>query len=415
MLHLKFVFLPVFCCSLAVAQSTAPISPVDLRIAAARKQVDANPKSSAAFNDLAFALIRKGRDFQDEAIYREADSAINQSLRLTPDNYDARKLRVAVLLGTDRPVEALKLETELNHKLPDDIAGWALLVDANAAVGNYDQAEHAAQWVLDLRPGSALGFEKAAALREVFGDAEGSSEFLDEAVRRSSQNDADQRAWLLTQKARLVLASGNSKAAAALLAEATRLFPDSQLALAGLAQVKTANGEYQEAASLLEKRYHRVPSSANLYDWAEALAKAGQAQAAALQFKNFESKALAEAGKSQSARLRLIRYYADVRRDPAQALLFANKAVAERHDVATLDAYAWALYRNGQFAEAKVQMDKAIAVGVRNAEYFCHAGHISDMAKDGLSSARYSKELSAMPGNTCSVEAPLQSASEVKP
>jgi tetratricopeptide (TPR) repeat protein len=377
----KFFFLT----SLAMAQSTAPLSPVDLRIAAARKQVDANPKSSAAYNDLAFALIRKGRDFQDDAIYREAGNAINQSLRLTPDNYDARKLHVAVLLGTDRPVEALKLETELNHKLPDDIAGWALLVDANAAVGDYAAAEHAAQWVLDLRPGSALGFEKAAALREVFGDAEGSSEFLDEAVRRSSQNDADQRAWLLTQKARLVLASGNSKAAAALLAEALRLFPDSQLALAGLAQVKTADGDYAEAAALLEKRYHRVPNANNLYDWAEALAKAGQTQAAALQFKNFEA-------NNQGARLRLIRYYADVKHDPAQALSLAKIAIAERHDVATLDAYAWALYRNGQFAEAKVQMDKALAVGVRNTEYLAHAARIADMAKT-----------------------PLQSASEVKP
>jgi tetratricopeptide (TPR) repeat protein len=387
--YLKPFFLTVFCCTYAVAQSTAPLSTVDLRIAAARKQVDANPKSSAAYNDLAFALIRKGRDVQDEAIYREADSAINQSLHLTPDNYDARKLHVAVLLGTDRPVEALKLETELNHKLPDDIAGWALLVDANAAIGNYAEAEHAAQWVLDLRPGSALGFEKAAALREVFGDAEGSSEFLDEAVRRSSQNDADQRAWLLTQKARLVLASGNSKAAAGLLAEAMRLFPDSQLALAGLAQVKTADGDYQEAASLLEKRYHRVPNANNLYDWAQALAKAGQTQAAELQFKNFE----ALAAKDQAARLRLIRYYADVKPDPLQALLLAKKAMAERQDVATLDAYAWALYRNGQFAEAKIQMDKALAVGVRSADYSYHAERISAMAKDGVSSAQSANQV----------------------
>jgi tetratricopeptide (TPR) repeat protein len=394
------------------APAVPPASPVDHRIAAARKHVGANPKSAQAYNELAFALIRKGRDFRDEALYTQAGDAVAESLRLSPENYDAQKLRVAVLLGLNEPAQALKLETELNHKTPDDIVGWALLVDAHAALGDYDQAEHAAQWVLDLRPGSSLGFEKAAELREMFGDSEGAIEFWDEANRRTSMNDADQKAWLLTRKARLVLASGNTKASSDLLDAAMRIFPDSQLALAGLAQVRLAEKNYTEALALLEKRYRCVPTAENRYDWAEALAESGQAQAAAVEFKNFEQQARAENAKHKSAVLQLISYYSDRKPDPGQALTLASSEVAVRHDSPTLAAYAWALYRNGRFSDAKLQMDKALAVGVRDAVYFCHAESIAAMAKDIAATEHYSKELSSMPGNSCASNTSLQSANQ---
>jgi hypothetical protein len=67
------------------------------------------------------------------------------------------------------------------------------------------EAERDAQWILDLRRASALGFEKAAGLRELFGDDLGAIEFYGEALTRTAQSDLDQRAWLLTQKARLTL------------------------------------------------------------------------------------------------------------------------------------------------------------------------------------------------------------------
>ena len=50
-----------------------------------------------------------------------------------------------------------------------------------SALGNYTEAERDCQWILDLRRGSALGFEKAAGLRELFGDNEGAIEFYGEA------------------------------------------------------------------------------------------------------------------------------------------------------------------------------------------------------------------------------------------
>ncbi|MBV9674832.1 MAG: hypothetical protein JO185_00750, partial [Acidobacteriaceae bacterium] len=208
-------------------EGAAPSSPADARIAAAQSRVKTNVKSWQPYNDLAAALCRKARDTEDVTLYEEADAALQHSLELSPGNYEARKLQVAILLGKHQFDQALKLVTELNRKVPDDIGGWGLLVDTNIALGNYPEAEHDAQIILDLRPGSALGFVKAAGLRELFGDGEGAIEFYRETNRRVSQNDADEHAWLFTQIARLELADGNLKRAEDALAQATKLFPES--------------------------------------------------------------------------------------------------------------------------------------------------------------------------------------------
>jgi tetratricopeptide (TPR) repeat protein len=182
------------------------ISPAEQRIQVAQKRVRAEPKSWQAYNDLAFAFCREGRDTGDLTWFDQAAAALRKSVELSPDNYDARKLHVTVLLGRGDFKGALRAAGELNQKTPDDIAGWGLLVDANLGLGNNAEAERDAQWILDLRPGSTLGFVKAAAVRERFGDPEGAIEFLDEARRRTSPNDLDEQAWLLKQKARLAAA-----------------------------------------------------------------------------------------------------------------------------------------------------------------------------------------------------------------
>ena len=216
-------------------QDANPQSPVTRRVAAAQQRVAAQPKSPQAYNELAFAYCRWARDTGDVKLYDSADNALQRSFQLSPANYEAQKLEVTVLLGRRDFAKALKLATELNHKVPDDIAGWGLVVDSRLALGNEKEAERAAQWILDLRPGSSLGFVKAAEVREQIGDLEGAIQFYEEAARRTAQTDFDERAWLLNQQARLVLKSGNAKRAEELFGQALKLFPDSQSVRTNLA------------------------------------------------------------------------------------------------------------------------------------------------------------------------------------
>ncbi len=70
----------------------------------------------------------------------------------------------------------------------------------------------------------------------------------------------------------------------------------------------------------------------------------------------------------------------------------AKREFARRHDAYTLDAYAWALYMNGRYPEAREQVDKALAVGLRDARILRHAGEIALKAGDRNSAERYLRQ-----------------------
>lgn len=240
MRHHVFVLVCAACLAfIAFAQSDQPsASPMQQRVAAAQARINREPKSPEGYNDLALAYLRWARDAGTADLYTKAEAALKQSLQLAPGNLAARRLQVSVLLGENQPERALKMAASLQDHNHDDISVWALLVDANLAVGRTDEAERDAQWILDLRSGSSLGFTKAAQTREATGDTEGAVEFYDEALRRTSPSDLDERCWLLTQEARLRLKLGNSARAQALTRQALQLFPDSHLAKALQAQLQ---------------------------------------------------------------------------------------------------------------------------------------------------------------------------------
>ncbi len=363
---------------------------------AAEKAVPADAKSSQSYNDQAAALCRQARDLEDVTLYDQAQAAIDLSLKLAPGNFEAGKLQVSVWTGKHEYSKALKLANDLNHKVPDDIAVWGLLVDLYSALGDYTEAERAAQWILDLRRNSSLGFTKAATLRETFGDFTGAIEFYEEANRRTPLSDLSERAWLLTRLARLQMLFGKPARAGELLTAALQLYPNSQLALAETARLRAYEGNDKEAASLYERRYRAVPSTANLYDWAQALAKAGDQERAAALFQEFEKKA--------RENRELLFYYADVANHPAEALTAAEKEMSIRHDWDTLDAHAWALYRNGRFKDAKAELDQALSAGVRDPMYFCHAARIASALGDSAAATNFETESKRLNPRACPAE-----------
>lgn len=385
---------------LSAGQASTSLSPTAARIDAAAKLIASNPKSAESYNALAFAYTRAARDNQDETLYDKANAALKQSLTFSPGNYEARKLQITVLAGEHQFAEALAVAKELNRRVPDDIAVWGLLADVNIALGNYAEAERDAQWILDLRAGNSLGFAKAAVLRHLFGDPEGAFEFFEESRRRTSPGDVDEISWLLTEEGRMQLELGDLAKAESLVSRALHVWPQSQGALAALADVRLEQHLPADAAVLLEQRCRTLPNSENLYAWALALEENGEIQRSRSAFNEFEKKALTDPEPSVS----LIYYYANGKRNAPEALALAERRVKLHQDVATLDAYAWALYANEKYPEAKQQMDRALAVGIRNPTYSCHAAHIAARTSDPAAVTLLQHELQDVPDRSCSLE-----------
>jgi tetratricopeptide (TPR) repeat protein len=356
----------------ATAQTPTP-SPAQRAILAAQEQIRKDPKQSQGYNDLAKALVRRGRETGNPDYYQQAARSVEDSLKAEPDNFEAYKARVMVLLGQHEDAEALDLARKLNQRIPDDVLVRGLVADACRELGDYPQAETQTQWMLNLRRGNIPGMIRGAFLRIAFGEMEGALEWLTSAFKLTNPTETEDRAWLLTHIARVRLETGKSELADQLLTQALEIFPDYYFTLDELAETRSAQGKFGEAADLLRRAQKIAPHPKRLFHLAVALKQAGEDSA----FAEFERQAREITNKPDNANRELIFYYADYAHKPEEALRMARTEIARRQDIRTLDAYAWALYANGQYAEARAELDKALKVGTRDARVLGHSAAIS--------------------------------------
>jgi tetratricopeptide (TPR) repeat protein len=254
------------------------------------------------------------------------------------------------------------------------------MAEAEAELGHYTQAEESAQWMMDLRPGNLPAYLCGAALRQDWGDMDGALDFLGKALQQTPPFETEETAWILTRMARIDREMGRSAAAEALLTQALKTLPDYYLSQEELAQVRLAQHLYPEAVELLDRRNRSFPSPFSHLLAARALEGAGRRDDAAKTYAEFEREARTQIAQPENSNRELVRYYIEVTRQPQEALRIARLEFDNRHDVLTLDAYAWALFANGRTAEARELIQKALANGTGDAVIFFHAGAIEAAA-----------------------------------
>jgi tetratricopeptide (TPR) repeat protein len=376
----------------ADSSGQAKPSPAEQSMARATQLIEKNPKNFEAYNALALALSRRAREASDVKFYAEAEDALKQSFEISPNNFDGERIQVWLLLGKHEFAAAREAALKLSNRMPDDVMIHGFLADANAELGNYDEAEKAAQLMLDLRPGNLPGTTRAAYLREIFGDVDGALELMNMALQATAPSEIEDAAWILTQMAHLQLSVGKTADAEKNLQHALVLFPGYHYALANLAKVRIQQKRYDDAVQVLQQRYQAARHAENLYDLADALQLAGRSEEAKKAFAEFEQKSLLETNRGDNSNRELIFYYAGYAHDPLKALEVAKREFSRRHDVYTLDSYAWALHVNGQNHEARRQIEAALAVGIRDAGLTRHAGEIALEEGDRTAAESYLKQ-----------------------
>jgi len=367
-------------------------SPAERAIAQAQRLIEKNPKDFGAYNALALALSRRARETSEVNYYAQAEEAIEKSFSISPDNFDAARTHVWLLLGKHEFAAALEEAKTLNKRMPDDVMIYGFLTDADVELGKYSDGEVSAQMMLDLRPGNLPGLTRAAYLRELFGDVDGALDLMNMALQSTSPSEVEDAAWIVTQMAHLKFSKGNMTDAEHYLHQALTLFPGYHYALGNLAKVRMQQKRYDEAIDLLRQRYQKAPHAENLFDLAEALQSGGRTAEAQQAFAEFERKSLAETDRADNSNRELIFYYADYSHEPLKALEVAKREFGRRRDVFTLDAYAWALHGNGQDVEARRWIEEALAIGIRDAKLIRHAGKIALAQGDRDAAANYFRQ-----------------------
>jgi tetratricopeptide (TPR) repeat protein len=391
------------------APVSAPVSvdsPAQLRIDAAKRQIQTNPKKVQAYNDLAAADLRRARETADPRYCGEAEAARAQGSSLDAKDFQLLKTQVAVLLCRHDYAGAKDKAAILHKRWPDDVQVYGYLAEADIALGDYSGAETNTQWMLNMLPNNVPGLLIGANLRVLFGDPDGALEFLNQAYSETSPTEVEELAWIANQMASVEIDMGKIEAASSSLERAGQLFPGYPYTLENLARVRLAQNRAKDAVALLTQATQLDSDPHALYALAAAQSVAGQSAEARVAFTEFERLASLPSSRSENATRDLILLHAGTAAGAANALMLAQHEVHARQDVWTLDAYAWALYANGRFGEAGDAMKKALAVGIRNAQIFDHAGHIAqELHHDADAANDFQSALQANPFSEAATDA----------
>jgi tetratricopeptide (TPR) repeat protein len=200
-------------------------TPAEQRIAAARQQIASNPKSAEAYNNLALAFLGRAQETASADYDRQAAEAIATGFKLAPQDFQLRKTQVALLLDQREFVRARDEAKDLNLHNPDDATVHGYLAQAYMALGNYEDAEASAQWMLNLQPFNVPGLLLAADLREHYGDRDGAIEALNRAYAEASPEETGELASIANRIASVEISMGKLDLASQMLHRADELFP----------------------------------------------------------------------------------------------------------------------------------------------------------------------------------------------
>jgi tetratricopeptide (TPR) repeat protein len=276
--------------------------------------------------------------------------------------------------------------------LADLPQGKALRADLDLQEGRYEDARAGYQSAIqDDRTWDNL--VRLAYYGAKMGDVEGAERLYIEAEDEITAKEMRSYAWVELQRGLLDLNHGRYKDARAHYERANEAYSGYWLVDEHVAGLLGAQGKYDEAVALYEQVVARVRRP----DLQQALGDLYVSMGEPDQARPWHEKALAayleSVGHGEVHYMHhLAAFYADVRRDGAEAVRWAREDLALRQNFSTQAALAWALYRDGRLAEALDAIAQALSSGVRDAKLFSQAATIHLAAGRADEGARLLRE-----------------------
>lgn len=362
-----------------------------------------NPKDAKAYAALGAGYFQRARETGDVSDYELAEQALKKSLDLTSSDFSsgaAFETLAEVCMGEHRFADALAYAEKALSLGSGDLSPFAIVGDAYADMGEYDKARAAYE---RLTPRDAEPTPRAAYARDsrlaylsfVRGSTIEAIQMMKTSVAEGTEAaiSSENLAWLYFELGEFNTQAGDAQAADAAYQAALKIHPGDYRALAGLARLCANHGQSGEAILLYQKAIAVVPMPAFVEELGDLYEKTGNHAEAEKQYDLVEYIGLLGHVNQVLHNRDLALFYADHDIKLEESLALAQKEFEVRHDVYTWDALAWALYKNGKFAEAAKASDEALKFGTRDSLLLFHAGMISarlgqeDRARDQFKAA----------------------------
>lgn len=389
--------------------ASAPADPRAARIAQLQADLARTPGRYTAWNELGFAYLEQTRVTSDPSFYAKAEGAFARSLEEHPADNDGALTGQASLAAARHDFAGALALTDRSLAVNDfSPTTYAVRVDALVELGRYDDAQAAAQRLLDLSPGGLDALTRGSYLLELNGDVAGATSLLEQAAEAaaSPQDEAFARYYL----GEIAFSTGDLDAALDAYETGLSTLPDDPQLVSGRARVLAAQGETEAALADLRVVVERLPSPQHLVAYGELLEATGQREAAREQYDVVRATQQLFAASGQDVDTELALFEAD-HGTPAAAVAAAEKAYTKRpRSVVTQDAYAWALHRAGRSAEALPVARDALRLGWRNPAMLARVGTIEAAAGDPAAARRLLSEALALNPAFAPLHAPAAAA-----
>ena len=356
---------------------------LDRMIGAYEQRVGLVP-NEADFAFLGQLYMQRGRQTGDVGTYLQAEYAIGQAVVRAPDDPGVQLQLAGVRYTTHDFPGALDIAQRILAKSPDSLGARMIAGDALLETGRYDSVGLAYEAVANGSPHAPAIEVRQARLAFVQGR-------VDEARRLAALAEDDaiasaiggpDLAFYEAFRAQVEFDTGRYEQAAALYHAALEEAPGYYVALAGLARTRAAQGRDDEAVALYERAVAIVPQPDFIAALGDLYVLRGDATKAGLEYGTVGVMAKLAVINRQVYNRQLVLFDADHGRAPEEALRLAGAELEVRKDVYGYDAYAWALFENHRYADARRAEDQALSAGTIDAKLLYHSGLIAKALGD---------------------------------
>lgn len=351
-----------------------------------QKRVNRNPESGLDLAALAGGYIGKARVTGQNTWYILAEQAAERSLAAFPlalGNSGAQLALAEVAQAKHDFHGALELIGLVTRREPRNASAISLRASIELALGEPEAARRDVSDLVKALP-NVSNLTLRATTEEVEGALAAARADFERAIQIEEPDDPLGSAYTRTLFARFLVRRGEQDLARGLLEEALRIAPRYPLALLHLGDLEFREGRFAQAEARYAELLFISRDSPSTYDHAaqQGLARVkraeGSGQAEAL-WDRAEATLRREitqgafGHRRELSRLLLERGRPE---DVPEALEQARTELNTRRDWETLGALAWAQLRSGRTLEARATIERALRMGVQDAELEYRAASI---------------------------------------